>query len=185
MDHRVIKVDPSTVSQWYPPVGAVRDPDPTPRSAAAAPPTTHTTTHTTSFTTIGSATHNVGLLPMNQGLGDSPNDPLRLDLDFPMGGRHFDTTDTSDLAFLPSPGFITADAVARRYTSDAQGFPFNSSTTLAASSHYVPPPGDDIFDPRHARTDFTAATTAGQGLNPGLASTSLVQDYPLDLDQDR
>ena len=186
VDHRAIKVDPSTVSQWYPPVGAIRDPDPTPRNAAAVPPTTHAATHTTSFTTATSAPHSVGLLPMSQGLGDSPNDPLRLDLDFPMNARNFDTTDTSALAFLPSSGFITAGAVAGCYTSDAQGFPFNPSTTLGStSSHYVPPLGDDIFDPHYARTDFTTATVAGQGLNPGLVSTGPAQDYPPSSDQDK
>ena len=190
MDKRAIQVDPAIVSQWYPPAGAARDPDPTPQSAAAAPstapPTAHAVTHTASYTTFSSAPHSVGLLPMNQGLGDSPNDPLRLDLDFPMDAGDFGTTDTSGLTFLPPSSFITAGAVTRPYTSDAQGFPFNPSATPAStSSHYNAPPSGGMFDPRHARSDFTTDTAAGQGFNPGPLSTGPAQVPPPVSDQDR
>ena len=176
VDQRVVEVDPSTISQWYPPVDTIRDENLTPRSAAAVPPTAHAATHTTSYT---SAHHSVGLLPMNQGLGDSHSDPLCLDLDFLMDESNFDTVDTSSLALLPSPGFITAGVVARRYTSDAQGFPFNPPTTLGTtSSHYIPPPSNDIFNPHHPKTDFTTATATGQGFNPVLTDTGGVRAPP-------
>ena len=118
---------------------------------------------------------------MNQGLGDSHNDPLCLDLDFPMDETNFDTIDTPGLALLPPSDFITAGAVAvaRRYTSEAQGFPFNPPTTLGTtSSHYIPPPSDDIFNPHHPKTDFTTATTAGQGFNPVLPDTGEARAPP-------
>jgi len=178
------------VSQWYPPVGAVRDPDPTLRSAAAAPPTApptaHTTTYTASHTIASSAPHSVGLLPVNQGLGDSPNDPLSLDLDFQMGAGVFGTTDTTGLMLLPSSSFITPGAIVRPYTSDTQGFPFNPSATLGStSSHFIPPPSGGIFDPHHARSDFTTAMAPGQGFNPGPLKTGLAQVPPPVSDQDK
>ena len=44
----IITVDPSNVSRWYQPMGAIREPGPTTQSTAAAPPIQHPSTHTTS-----------------------------------------------------------------------------------------------------------------------------------------
>ena len=179
----VVDIDPSTVSRWYLPVGAVCEPGPTPHSAAAAPPIVHAATHTTSRTTVSAAPHNVGLLPMTQGFGISPNDPIRLDLDFPMDPRNFDIDDFSDAFSLPSTGLITSGAAARHYKNDAQSLPFSLSATLGPT--YIPPPSSDTFDPHHSRTDFTAATAAGQSFNPSLLSTGQKRVPPPVPDQDK
>ena len=119
---------------------------------------------------------------MDQGLGDSPDNPLCLDLDFPMDTRDLSATGTSGLTMLPSSSFAAAGAVAKPYTSNALGFPFNPSAT---TSHFIPPPSGGVFDPLHARSDFTTATAAGQSFNPGPLSTGPAHVLPPVSDQDR
>jgi hypothetical protein len=177
-----ITVDPSTVSRWSQLVSAVREPDPTPQSAAAMLMTAHTAAHTMSSTTFSAAPHSetsVRFLPTTQGLGISPTAPLPLSLDFPMGPSNFKPSDPSDLFSIPPPGFFASGAATRLYESDAQSLPFSPFATLGStSSTFIPPSNQGIFDPYHARSDFTTPAAAAQSSNSNLPSTSQKRAFP-------
>lgn len=176
-----ITVDPSTVSRWYPPVGAVHVSGPTTQSAATLPtadavvlPTAHASTNTTSGTFASAPPHStVGLIPMTQGLGDSTNDLMPLDFDFAGGSRHFDPSDP----FLPPSDFLASGAAAPLYEDDAHNLPFYSSATLGStSSAFIPPSNSGIFGLQDAGTNFSAATVVAQSIDPRFVNRKEKRD---------
>lgn len=167
----VITVELSTVSRWYPPVGAVGEPESTTQSAAA--------THTSSSTNFRVDPISLGVLSTTQGSGVSPSDPLPLGLEFPMNPVNSDPSDPYNLIYNPPASSFTSGVAEGLYENDMQSFPFNPSATLGStSSTFIPPSSSSIFDLHHARTDFTAATAAAQSSNPSLLSTSRKRGRP-------
>jgi hypothetical protein len=113
-------------------------------------------------------------------LGIPPTAPLPLGLDFPMGPSNFEPSNPSNLFFIPPPGFFASGAATRLYENDAQSLPFSLFATLGStSSTFIPPSNQGIFDPYHARSDFTTPTAAAQSSNSNLPSTSQKQALPL------
>ena len=121
----VITIDPSTVLQWYPPVGNVHELGPTTQSTAMLPtwhtvvlPTWHAATPTTLGTVASTPPHSVGLLPMTQGLGGSPNNLIHLDYDFTVGSRHFDPSNPNDTSWsAPASNLSCAVTMSCRSSS--------------------------------------------------------------------
>jgi len=160
--HTTVTVDPSTISRWLQPMGAVGEPRPTTQSVAAA-------THTTSGEVIGASTHSVGLLPTTQGLGISSSDQIPFGFDFTMGPMSFVPSDPTEVFSLPPSSFLAPGEAARLYDSDARSLTFNPSAALGSTSQmFIPPPISGTYDPHRARIDFTVATASAQNAYPGL-----------------
>ena len=168
----VIPVDLPTVSRSYPPVLAVGEPESTTRSAVA--------THTSSGTNFRAAPISISVRSTTQGAGASPSDPLPLGLEFPMDPVDSDLSDPYNLLYNPPASSFTSGAADGLYENDAQSLPFNPSTTLGStSSTFIPPSSSGIFDPHHARADFTTATATAQSFNPSLLDTGQKRVRPL------
>ena len=159
--------------RWYQPPGAVRGPDPNPQSAVAAPMTPPAAIYTPSSTNLIAAPHSmtsVGLLPMTQGLGVPSTDPLPLDLDFPMGPRHFEPNEPSYLFPISPDSVFAPDAAARLYENDTQNLLFSPFPTLDQfTSTFIPPSNVGILPMAECFTSSLPSTSQKRAHLPAPA----------------
>ena len=193
----VITIDPSTVLQWYPPVGNVHELGPTTQSTAMLPtwhtvvlPTWHAATPTTLGTVASTPPHSIGLLPMTQGLGGSPNNLIHLDYDFAMGSRHFNPSNPSSPSdlFLPPSDFLTSGKAVKLYRDDALSLPFYLSATMGSTpSTFIPLSNSGIFSLPEAGTNFNVATATAmaQSINSHLVNRKQKQNTQADSEPPR